>query len=105
MVDVSAIGDKGSIHIVEEVSSTRVDFFEEKTYTSRHTEPPALLSIEEEKRIYRKIDLRLVPIVTLLQMLSFMDRGALHVQECSTILTRLSREYRYVCQLYCYKLD
>ena len=79
MVDISATDDKGSIHIAEEVSPTRVDSIEEKTYTSRHTEPPVLLSTEEEKRIYRKVDLRLVPIVTLLQMLSFMDRGAVQL--------------------------
>ena len=76
MVDVSATNSKGSIHIEEEISPTRADSIEKGTCTSRHTVPPVFLSVEEEKRVYRKIDLRLIPVMTLLQLLSFMDRGA-----------------------------
>ena len=76
MGDVSTTESKGSIHIEEENFPTRADFIEEKTYASQHTGPPVLLSTEEEKRVYRKIDLRLIPVMTLLQLLSFMDRGA-----------------------------
>ena len=76
MVDVSTTDSKGSIHIEEDISSTRADVTEKKVYTSQHTGPPVPLSTEEEKRIYRKIDLRLIPVMTLLQLLSFMDRGA-----------------------------
>ncbi|KAF7799178.1 hypothetical protein EIP86_010409, partial [Pleurotus ostreatoroseus] len=76
MGDVSTTESKGSIHIEEEIPPTRAEYIEKKTYTSQHTGPPVLLSTEEEKRIYRKIDLRLIPVMTLLQLLSFMDRGA-----------------------------
>ncbi|KAF9518068.1 hypothetical protein BS47DRAFT_1380020 [Hydnum rufescens UP504] len=33
------------------------------------------LTAEEEKRLYRKIDLRLMPILALMYLLAFMDRG------------------------------
>ncbi|KAF8507520.1 MFS general substrate transporter [Hysterangium stoloniferum] len=37
--------------------------------------PPPELTAEEEHRLYRKLDLRLMPILSLMYLLSFMDRG------------------------------
>lgn len=37
--------------------------------------PPPTLSAEEEKMLWRKIDLRLMPILSLMYLFSFMDRG------------------------------
>ncbi|KAF8486591.1 MFS general substrate transporter [Gautieria morchelliformis] len=37
--------------------------------------PPPKLTAEEEHRLYRKLDLRLMPILSLMYLLSFMDRG------------------------------
>ena len=37
--------------------------------------PPPQLSEVEEKKLWRKVDLRLLPILTLLYLLSFIDRG------------------------------
>ena len=37
--------------------------------------PPPQLSEAEEKKLWRKIDLWLLPILTLLYLLSFIDRG------------------------------
>ncbi len=34
------------------------------------------LTAEQERALYRKIDFRLMPILTLLYLLSFMDKGA-----------------------------
>jgi len=42
--------------------------------------PPLQLSEAEEKKLWRKIDLRLLPILTLLYLLSFMDRGNVPVR-------------------------
>ncbi|KAF7794669.1 hypothetical protein EIP86_005807 [Pleurotus ostreatoroseus] len=84
MVDVSATDSKGSIQI-EEISPTRAGSIEKGTYTSRPQGPPVLLSTEEEKRVYREIDLRLIPIMTLLQLLSFMDRGAIQFMRIRTV--------------------
>ena len=39
--------------------------------------PPPVLSSEEEKRLYRKIDRRLMPIVSLMYLGGFLDRGEL----------------------------
>lgn len=38
--------------------------------------PPPTLSTEEERKLWRKIDLRLMPILSLMYLLSFLDRGA-----------------------------
>ncbi len=40
------------------------------------TDPPTLTP-EEENRLWRKLDLRLLPILSLLYLFSFMDRGML----------------------------
>lgn len=37
---------------------------------------PPRLTAEEEKRLWRKIDLRLMPILSLMYLFSFLDRGA-----------------------------
>lgn len=36
---------------------------------------PPKLTPEEEKKLYRKIDWRLMPILTLMYLCSFLDRG------------------------------
>ena len=37
--------------------------------------PPPQLSPEEERKLYRKIDWRIMPIVTAMYLFSFLDRG------------------------------
>lgn len=37
--------------------------------------PPPTLTEAEEKKLWRKIDARLMPILALLYLLSFIDRG------------------------------
>ena len=37
--------------------------------------PPPTLSAAEEKKLWRKIDMRLMPILTLMYLCSFLDRG------------------------------
>ena len=36
---------------------------------------PPVLSEEEERRLWRKVDMRLMPILTLMYLCSFLDRG------------------------------
>ena len=37
--------------------------------------PPPKLNAEEEKRLWRKIDMRLIPISTALYLVSYVDRS------------------------------
>lgn len=37
--------------------------------------PPPKLTPEQEKKLYRKVDLWLMPILTLMYLCSFLDRG------------------------------
>ena len=37
--------------------------------------PPPTLTPEQERKIWRKIDLRLLPILTLMYLVSFLDRS------------------------------
>lgn len=39
--------------------------------------PPMKLTPAEEKKLYRKIDWRLLPILTVIQLCSYLDRGML----------------------------
>ena len=40
--------------------------------------PPPTLTPEQERALYRKIDLRLMPILASMYLLSFLDRGSGH---------------------------
>jgi hypothetical protein len=42
---------------------------------------PLELTSAEERRLYRKIDLRLMPILTLMELCSFLDRGTNSLNE------------------------
>jgi hypothetical protein len=61
--------------------------------------PPATLTKEEEKKLWRKIDLKILPILTLLYLFSFLDRGEHHPALPVLIATEkipvLLREHRY----------
>ena len=37
--------------------------------------PPPTLTAEQEKRLWRKVDVRLLPILTLMFLASYLDRG------------------------------
>lgn len=60
---------------------------------------PPTLTAEEEKRLWRKVDRRLMPMLSVMYLLSFTDRGAL--DNFSKVETNASsllfdRQYRYV---------
>ena len=59
-------------HVNEKLDnvSDDIDFGGESTLP-----PPPVLTAEAERRLYRKIDMRLMPILALMYLLSFMDRG------------------------------
>lgn len=46
--------------------------------------PPPQLTAEEERRLWRKVDLRLLPILSLMYLCSFLDRGISFFVMCSS---------------------
>jgi hypothetical protein len=55
---------------VKSASAEHLDFGGESSLP-----PPPVLSHEEELKLWRKIDTRLMPILSLMYLLSFLDRG------------------------------
>ncbi|KAI0365418.1 MFS general substrate transporter [Pilatotrama ljubarskyi] len=51
--------------------------------------PPPILTPEEEKKLWRKIDMRLIPIMTLLYLVSYIDRGNIGNARLQGLLTQL----------------
>ncbi|KAI8996646.1 MFS general substrate transporter [Trametes punicea] len=52
--------------------------------------PPApVLTAEEERRLWRKIDMRLIPIATVLYLVSYLDRGNIGNAKLQGLLTQL----------------
>ncbi len=45
--------------------------------------PPPQLTAEEERRLWRKVDLRILPILTLMYLCSFLDRGLSFYTMCT----------------------
>ncbi|KAM5545391.1 hypothetical protein V8D89_001004 [Ganoderma adspersum] len=52
--------------------------------------PPPTLSAEEEKRLWRKVDMRLMPILTLMYLCSFLDRGNIGNAKLQGLTTQLN---------------
>ncbi|KAJ7461088.1 MFS general substrate transporter [Mycena latifolia] len=68
---------------LEKVSDSQLEDVQLKTSSEEDLDfggestlpPPPTLSAEEERKLWRKIDLRLMPILTLMYLMSFLDRG------------------------------
>ncbi|KJA21329.1 hypothetical protein HYPSUDRAFT_140840 [Hypholoma sublateritium FD-334 SS-4] len=55
--------------------------------------PPPTLTEEEERKLWRKVDLRLMPILSLMYLLSFLDRGNAKLQGLLTQLNLTGNQY------------
>ncbi|BGP57171.1 hypothetical protein JCM8202v2_004811 [Rhodotorula sphaerocarpa] len=65
-------------HLEKEIDKLEIDHVEKADVfpTVEGIQPPArIFTPEEEDKLYRKVDLRIMPILSLLYLLSFMDRG------------------------------
>ncbi|KAF8626575.1 hypothetical protein AX15_004798 [Amanita polypyramis BW_CC] len=51
--------------------------------------PPPQLTPEQERRLWRKIDLRLMPILSLMYLMSFLDRGNIGNAKLEGLVTQL----------------
>ena len=59
----------------EKISATYLEHHSKSTPASFDSLTSPTLTPEEEAKIWRKIDMRLVPILALLYLFSFLDRG------------------------------
>ncbi|KAI0767807.1 hypothetical protein C8Q74DRAFT_1370510 [Fomes fomentarius] len=51
--------------------------------------PPPILSVQEERRLWRRIDARLVPMASILYLCSFVDRSNIGNAKLQGLLTQL----------------
>ncbi|KAH9914907.1 MFS general substrate transporter [Epithele typhae] len=92
------MSEKGSERCVE-VSGTEKESVEDTVQTAKAARayggdpdelpPPPTLTAEQEKRLWRKIDLHLVPILTLMYLCSFLDRGNIGNAKLQGLTTQL----------------
>ncbi|KAF8585716.1 MFS general substrate transporter [Ramaria rubella] len=81
-------GDTGSTDSpLEHAEGTALDFGGDSTLP-----PPPKLTPAEEHKLYRKLDLRLMPILSLMYLLSFMDRGNIGNAKIEGLTTQLHLE-------------
>ncbi|KAF5328380.1 hypothetical protein D9619_013264 [Psilocybe cf. subviscida] len=65
--------------------------------------PPPILTPEQEKKLWRKVDLRLMPILSLMYLFSYMDRGNIGNAKLQGLLTQLnlsSQQYNIAVTMY-----
>jgi len=62
----------------DELSTTYLEYRSKSTPASFDSLTPPTLTPEEEAKAWRKIDIRLMPILALLYLFSFLDRGMSH---------------------------
>ncbi|KAJ3880395.1 hypothetical protein F5051DRAFT_437916 [Lentinula edodes] len=64
---------------------------------------PPVLSEEDERKLWRKIDLRLMPILCVMYLMSFMDRGNIgnaKLQGLTTQLNLTGNQYNIALTMY-----
>ncbi|KAJ7915251.1 MFS general substrate transporter [Mycena leptocephala] len=62
--------------------------------------PPPILSAEQERKLWRKIDLRLMPILTLMYLMSFLDRGNARLDGLQDQLDLTGNKYNIALTMY-----
>ncbi|EPQ50490.1 MFS general substrate transporter [Gloeophyllum trabeum ATCC 11539] len=91
--DVSVDGEKPTVETIEN-TSTAIPVPGKLHYDGEEGLPsPPVLTEEEEKRLWRKIDLRLMPILSVMYLFSFLDRGNAKLQGLVTQLHLVSNQY------------
>ena len=85
--------EKDSEKSPSDITSTVVNFGGEDGLP-----PPPHLSEAEEKKLWRKVDLKLLPVLALLYLLSFIDRGKVSFYLILPVrflmMVKLGRQYR-----------
>ncbi|TDL18250.1 MFS general substrate transporter [Rickenella mellea] len=89
--DSASIEKDGSLSVVK----AALDFGGDSTLP-----PPPSLTLGEEKKLYRKIDLRLMPILSLMYLCSFLDRGNAKLAGLVTQLHLVGNQYNIALTMY-----
>lgn len=71
----SGVGGSLSSDPIEEVSDSEKGEYVHDFGGDSTLPPPPILTPEEEAKIWRKIDVRVVPILTMMYLALFLDRG------------------------------
>ncbi|RDB15711.1 High-affinity nicotinic acid transporter [Hypsizygus marmoreus] len=84
-----SLKEKASEHRIEEVTQDNAsDILKLEGESSEP--PPPVFTAAQEKKLWRKIDLKLMPILALLYMLSFIDRGNIGNAKLQGLTTELN---------------
>ncbi|KAF9220039.1 MFS general substrate transporter [Gyrodon lividus] len=78
--------ERGSGSVQKQASDTQL---ENAGPMNDVADAPPILTPEQEKRLWRKVDLRLMPILSLMYLLSFMDRGNIGNAKLDGLITQL----------------
>ena len=89
-IDGASLEKKGGEALVESASASSLTDFGGDSKLP----PPPQLTPEQERTLYRKVDLWLMPILTLMYLSAFLDRGTSCRSERSTHLNEFDRQYR-----------
>ncbi|KAI0672087.1 MFS general substrate transporter [Trametes maxima] len=81
-VPLSPTEEKVTIEIMNEVVAA-------ESVVSDELPLPPVLTAEEERRLWRKIDVRLIPIATILYLVSYVDRGNIGNAKLQGLITQL----------------
>ncbi|PFH46412.1 hypothetical protein AMATHDRAFT_77688 [Amanita thiersii Skay4041] len=96
-MSVEKEGPTNSISSVEEAQKTEklFDYGGDSTLP-----PPPTLTPEQERKLWWKVDLRLMPILTIMYLVSFLDRGNAKLQGLVTQLNLKGNEYNIALTMY-----
>ncbi|KAK7027995.1 hypothetical protein VNI00_015081 [Paramarasmius palmivorus] len=97
-------GSKSS-SLEEKGSQLRVEHYDNKSDSAEDTllAAPPTLTEEEERKLWRKIDRRLMPILCLMYLMSFLDRGNIGNAKLQGLVTQLDlkgNEYNIALTMY-----
>ncbi|KAH9919548.1 major facilitator superfamily domain-containing protein [Fomitopsis serialis] len=77
-----------------------VEAVEYATSPKSTTSPPPPLTPEQEKRLWRKVDRRILPILTIMYLCSFLDRGNAKIQGLTDQLNLTGNKYNIALTMY-----
>jgi len=88
----------------EKATEARLEHAEEYDFGGESKlPPPPSLSKEDERKLWRKIDLRLMPILCVMYLMSFMDRGNIgnaKLEGLETQLNLIGNRYNIALTMY-----